>query len=340
MKLHLNKFGFLVAFVMMLTLFFNVGIIYAAREFEDIGGPPAQENGNSMAGASGQSDSNGQNNGSDAGGNVPAGIKSMLGQIESILAMIALFVCTFKIIQIGIMFMFTAANERGAAKMAMVPWIIGAMVCGGYVIIGNAVITVIQNAAGGGIFDGVSPEKAVNDIGTIALEVIRIVAGGTAICMLVYIGIKYIFAGAGGMAKVKTNLLPWIVGLVLVSSASRIAVIIMAVAKQSGGDMATITRTVINMILGLLTIIAGAGAVGMLMFIGIKYMTKGAGAKAEVKNTILPWLIGCVLVSSASGIVNSFVGSSGGSVAQSAGNNTATTETTQSSTDWRGEVAQ
>ena len=37
----------------------------------------------------------------------------------------------------------------------------------------------------------------------------------------------------------------------------------------------------------------------MLIYIGIKYMTKGAGAKAEVKETLLPYLIGAVLAGGA-----------------------------------------
>ncbi len=60
----------------------------------------------------------------------------------------------------------------------------------------------------------------------------------------------------------------------------------------------------LSALLGVLTIIAGAVAVGILLFIGIKYMTKGAGAKAEVKDTLLPYLIGAVLIGGASAIAN------------------------------------
>jgi hypothetical protein len=43
-------------------------------------------------------------------------------------------------------------------------------------------------------------------------------------------------------------------------------------------------------------------AIGMAIFIGIKYLTKGAGAKAEVKDTVLPFLIGAILVGGATTI--------------------------------------
>ena len=55
----------------------------------------------------------------------------------------------------------------------------------------------------------------------------------------------------------------------------------------------------ISAILTVVSVIAGAVAVGMLIYIGIKYMTKGAGGKAEVKDTLLPYLIGAILVGGA-----------------------------------------
>ena len=61
-------------------------------------------------------------------------------------------------------------------------------------------------------------------------------------------------------------------------------------------------------ILGIITVIAGAVAVGMLIFIGIKYMTKGAGAKAEVKDTLIPYLIGALLVAGASSLASVALG--------------------------------
>ena len=51
-----------------------------------------------------------------------------------------------------------------------------------------------------------------------------------------------------------------------------------------------------NVVLGVIQVVGTAIAVGMLIYIGIKYMTKGAGAKAEVKDTLLPFLIGAMLV--------------------------------------------
>lgn len=242
----------------------------------------------------------------------PTEVIGILNQITNILAVIAGFVCLFKIIQIGIMFLLTGANERSNAKTALLPWIIGTAVCGGYIVLGNAVISIMQSASGGGIFGGGSPEDAAKTIGEQALSVIGVVAGAVAVGMIVYIGIKYMFSGAGGMAKVKTNLLPWLIGLILIAASSAVVDTAKNIIGRNGGDLTNVAKEAANSILGLLAIVAGAAAVGMLVYIGIKYMTRGAGGRAEVKNTILPWLIGAILVSSASGIVRSILSISGG----------------------------
>ena len=66
-------------------------------------------------------------------------------------------------------------------------------------------------------------------------------------------------------------------------------------------------ETPIEAVMGVLALIAGAIAVGMVIVIGIKYMTKGAGGKAEVKDTLLPYLIGAILVGGATGIAAAII---------------------------------
>ena len=42
----------------------------------------------------------------------------------------------------------------------------------------------------------------------------------------------------------------------------------------------------------------------MIIYIGIKYMTSGAGKKAEVKDTLLPYLVGAICVGAATTIAS------------------------------------
>ena len=43
-------------------------------------------------------------------------------------------------------------------------------------------------------------------------------------------------------------------------------------------------------------------AVVMVLIVGIKYLSKGAGAKADVKSNLIPMLIGAIIISSAAAI--------------------------------------
>ncbi len=57
-----------------------------------------------------------------------------------------------------------------------------------------------------------------------------------------------------------------------------------------------------NRVLGFIVFIAWAVALGMILIIGMKYMSAGAGARAEVKSTFLPYVIGAVIVASSATI--------------------------------------
>ncbi len=62
--------------------------------------------------------------------------------------------------------------------------------------------------------------------------------------------------------------------------------------------------------------------IAMIIYVGIKYLTAGAGKKAEVKSTMIPILVGAALVALAPTIANWIFG-------MFAGDTTATTTTTQ-----------
>lgn len=68
-----------------------------------------------------------------------------------------------------------------------------------------------------------------------------------------------------------------------------------------------------NNILGIIQVIGTVVAVGVLMVLGIKYMMGSAEEKAEYKKTMIPYLIGAILLFAAVNIAAAVVG-----VAQSA----------------------
>lgn len=74
--------------------------------------------------------------------------------------------------------------------------------------------------------------------------------------------------------------------------------------KTSSTDAAAIG----NKILGVIQVIGTVVAVGVLMVLGIKYMMGSAEEKAEYKKTMIPYLIGAVLLFAAVNIASYVVG--------------------------------
>lgn len=75
-------------------------------------------------------------------------LDNQLKEIIDVLVAVAGLVCTAKLAQIGILYMMSTATERSAAKGALVPWAVGAIICGGYAIIGNAIIDFFKDEIG------------------------------------------------------------------------------------------------------------------------------------------------------------------------------------------------
>ena len=69
------------------------------------------------------------------------------------------------------------------------------------------------------------------------------------------------------------------------------------------GDIGGMTTTV-NKVLGAIQTIGYVVAIVMVMYVGIKYLTAGASKKAEVKETLVPILVGAVLIVAATTIVS------------------------------------
>lgn len=52
----------------------------------------------------------------------------------------------------------------------------------------------------------------------------------------------------------------------------------------------------VSTVLGVIQWIGFIVGIGMVIYIGVKYLTAGAGGKAEVKSTMVPWLVGAACV--------------------------------------------
>ena len=68
----------------------------------------------------------------------------ILVNITEVLLVVAGLVCVGKIIHIGIKFMMTSVEEKSNAKMALLPWLVGTIVCFGAAWIGRTIISIFN----------------------------------------------------------------------------------------------------------------------------------------------------------------------------------------------------
>jgi len=79
---------------------------------------------------------------------------------------------------------------------------------------------------------------------------------------------------------------------VLATGGKDIAGVSIDPSKEAGTKVGTVG----NSILGIIQVIGTVIAVGVLMVLGIKYMMGSAEEKAEYKKTMIPYLIGALLL--------------------------------------------
>lgn len=78
-------------------------------------------------------------------------VDKVLKEVVEILLSIAGCVCLGKFIHIGIIFLTAGAAEKSNAKMALVPWLVGTIVCFGASWIGGTIISIIGSGMDGDV---------------------------------------------------------------------------------------------------------------------------------------------------------------------------------------------
>lgn len=105
------------------------------------------------------------------------------------------------------------------------------------------------------------------------------------------------------------KILPIIMTVYMVlMTVSPVLATIAGVPIQPDKNSATPVAGIGNQILGIIQVIGTVIAVGVLMVLGIKYMMGSAEEKAEYKKTMLPYIIGAVLLFAAVNLASYIVG--------------------------------
>lgn len=66
-------------------------------------------------------------------------------------------------------------------------------------------------------------------------------------------------------------------------------------------------QTIGEQVIGIIQVVGSLVAVGVIVVLGIKYMMGSAAEKAEYKKTMIPYLIGAVLIFGASAIAKAVI---------------------------------
>lgn len=111
------------------------------------------------------------------------------------------------------------------------------------------------------------------------------------------------------MNKIMRILSIILMAAMLVSTISTISMATSVDAGKIAGDLKGTTSSaqnqvtdIGNQIIGILTTVGVVVAVVVLLILGIKYMMGSASEKAEYKKTMIPYLVGAILIFGASAI--------------------------------------
>ena len=105
--------------------------------------------------------------------------------------------------------------------------------------------------------------------------------------------------------KAMAIVLIMIIMLLTLSTTASMAVDASGIAEQLKGTPTGASGSVVNIgnqIIGIITTVGVVVAVVVLLVLGIKYMMGSASEKAEYKKTMIPYLVGAILIFGASAI--------------------------------------
>lgn len=152
---------------------------------------------------------------------------SMIGSIENYIEIIGTVVITMATIIIGIRYMFASAEGKALAKENLMNLLVACLLFFGWTGIYSLLIS---NGTTFVLFKNANTfEAAIGNVFTIFKFVAQIVA----LIAILYIGIKYIFAGAEGKAELKGKSFSFIIGIILAFCAVEVLNIISKIINET-----------------------------------------------------------------------------------------------------------
>ena len=116
-----------------------------------------------------------------------------------------------------------------------------------------------------------------------------------AVGVLMILGIKYITGSVEDRATYKKSMVPYVIGCFILFGASILAPQISDIFSNLGNN----ADDVGNNILGIIQAVGTLVTVGTLMVLGIKYMTGSVEERASYKKSMVPYIVGIIILFSA-----------------------------------------
>lgn len=175
-------------------------------------------------------------------------------------------------------------------------------------------ITVISNLSYAKISDpndystSIPTSPQAISIGNKIIGTVQLFGSILSVIVLIVIGIKYMMGSVEERADYKKTLIPYLIGAVLVFGIVNILSIINSI-MNGGFNVNQLSGTTINnqtakdignTIITVLSTIGSIISVITLVIIGIKYMLGSTEEKSVYKKSLMPYVIGAVLVFGAS----------------------------------------
>ena len=123
-------------------------------------------------------------------------------------------------------------------------------------------------------------------------NLLQTVGSFIAVGALMVIGIRYMMGSVEERASYKRSMMPYIIGCFILFGAANVGPMI----KELFSDMGDTTEDVGNKILGLIQAVGTFISVGGLMILGIRYMIGSTEERASYKKSMLPYIIGAILL--------------------------------------------
>ena len=149
-------------------------------------------------------------------------------------------------------------------------------------------------------FAGITPDQLTGDdsveLDTDLIdkipEFVRVAGMFISVGALMVIGIRYITGSIEEKANYKKSMMPYIIGCFILFGASILA----PEVKELFGNLGTEPEEIGNNVLGIIQIVGTLITFMVLMILGIKYMMGSVEEKSEYKRSMLPYVIGVVLL--------------------------------------------